>query len=186
MQMLQFWYGNMELLHTIFNSHIWSERGFHQGDPIAGLLLALVLHPVLETIQAEVPNLHQGWFLDDGMLIGKQDELGQAADIITTMGPPQGLDMSTSLTIPAGSPSKSRVYTPPGIPWTQQPLGRGMEALQVLGFVFLGAPIGPKAYQRQHIKDTIQGVRDITWSWTPTQSTPCSGPALPSPRSCTA
>ena len=34
-----------------------SETGFHQGDPLASLLFSLVLHPVVKTIQEEVPDL---------------------------------------------------------------------------------------------------------------------------------
>jgi hypothetical protein len=109
------------------DSHLDSERGFHQGDPISGLLFSLVLHPIIETIEAECPDLRQGWYLDNGQLIGNPEDLARAADIIIRMGPATGLVMSTSDNSPPGK-SKSRVHIPPNTTWTQCPIGRGIEA----------------------------------------------------------
>jgi hypothetical protein len=126
------------------NTYLESECGFHQGDPIAGLIFSLVLHPILEAIQAEIPELRQGWYLDDGQLVGETEELGRAADIIILISPPAGLIMSTANTSRPGK-SKSKVHIPPNTEWTQWPIGRVIEASPGLdhGFVFLGAPIGP-------------------------------------------
>ena len=47
---------------------ILSLTGLHQGDPIAGLLFSLVLHPIIMRIQSEVPSLKvYAWYLDDGI-----------------------------------------------------------------------------------------------------------------------
>jgi hypothetical protein len=53
------------------DTYLDSERRFHQGDPIACLLFSLVLQPNLEAIKAEVPELRQGWYLNDGQQVGE-------------------------------------------------------------------------------------------------------------------
>ena len=43
--------------HLQFGPHqLSSSSGVHQGDPLAGLLFALTLQPVIEQIEAEVPD----------------------------------------------------------------------------------------------------------------------------------
>jgi hypothetical protein len=138
-----------------------SQRGFHQGDPISGLLFSLVLHPVLEAIQEQVPDVHQAWYLDDGMMEGETEDLGKAAAIIDTMGPSRGLIMSTTLTVPEDAVSKTRVHLPRGVAWTEHPIGLGIVASTEEGFVFLGAPIGPPDFQKNHVREVISGVRDL-------------------------
>ena len=60
---------------------ILSCDGFHQGDSLACLFFAVVLHPIILKIAAEVPDLLlNGWFLDDGSLIGKFDDLSRAVN----------------------------------------------------------------------------------------------------------
>ena len=62
---------------------ILSREGFHQGDPLAGLLFSLVLQPIIDKIQSEIPSLKfNGWYLDDGCLVGRKEDLGKAVDII--------------------------------------------------------------------------------------------------------
>ena len=68
----------------MFGDHIiLSRRGFHQGDPLSGLLFSLVLQPIIDRIKAEVPTLKfNGWFLDDGTVVGTKEELQRVVDII--------------------------------------------------------------------------------------------------------
>ena len=74
---------------------ILSCDGFNQGDPLACLLFALVLHPIIMKISSEIPELLlNGWFLDDGALMGKVEDLSRAGQ----EGPARGLFLSTSAT----------------------------------------------------------------------------------------
>ena len=60
-----------------------SQAGFHNGDPLASLLFSLVLHSVVRIINLRLPNLHvNGWYLDDGGLLGKLAELREVVDIL--------------------------------------------------------------------------------------------------------
>ena len=55
---------------------ILSCTGVQQGDPLA---FSILLQPIIERIQDEVPGLNlNGWYLDDGILCGSLSDL-QAA-----------------------------------------------------------------------------------------------------------
>ena len=75
---------------------VWSQVGFHQGDPMAPLLFSLTLQPVVDIIQGlrdEEGNklkLHV-WYLDDGVFIGTREMLAQVVDIIEREGLGRGL-----------------------------------------------------------------------------------------------
>ena len=52
-----------------------SEAGVQQGDPLGPLFFASVLHKVVSAIDADgdcLDLLFQAWFLDDGVLAGKE------------------------------------------------------------------------------------------------------------------
>ena len=63
-------YGSQPILHL--GEHILlSCCGVQRGDPFGPLGFALVLHPVVEKIAEEVPDLMMNvWYLDDGTLYG--------------------------------------------------------------------------------------------------------------------
>ena len=63
------------------NIVILSLAGFHQGDPLASLLFALALHPIVKIISERVPNLRvHTWYLDEGIMVGSTDLLRQVVD----------------------------------------------------------------------------------------------------------
>ena len=65
-----------------------STTGVHQGDPLAAILLALVLHPVILAILAAAPSLAlHAWFHDDGNAVGTLEELKVVVDVIFREGP---------------------------------------------------------------------------------------------------
>eukprot|EP00731_Ephydatia_muelleri_P016073 Em0009g497a len=68
-----------------------SEAGVQQGDPLGPLFFALVLHKVIDTIDADDDCLHlilQAWYLDDGVLAGPRQAVLRALSIIEDLGPP--------------------------------------------------------------------------------------------------
>ena len=64
-------------------SHLWfhdvtieSSEGVQQGDPLGPLLFSLGLRRITSAIKERFPHLAmQLWYLDDGVLIGKRDDL---------------------------------------------------------------------------------------------------------------
>ena len=80
---------------------ILSCDGFHQGDPLACLFFCVVLHPIIQRIAVEVPDLLlNGWYLDDGTIVGKLEDIKKAVSIIRQDGPARGLFLSTEATSP--------------------------------------------------------------------------------------
>ena len=52
------------------------------------LCFALTLHPIVEQIKREVPELLiNAWYLDDGTLCGSLSDIGYALAIIESVGP---------------------------------------------------------------------------------------------------
>ena len=82
-------YGIQPILH-LGDEVIRSCSGVQQGDPLGPLGFALTLHPVVERIKSEIPNLQiNAWYLDDGTLCGSPSELATALKIIEEEGPPR-------------------------------------------------------------------------------------------------
>ena len=126
------------------NRVISSSTGFHQGDPLASLLFSLTLHPVIEQIKRENPHLLLNeWFLDDGVLIGKKQELQAAIDIIEEQGPSRGLYLSRS---------KSTVWSASTI-LPPDPLERQIPVVDDEGIVVLGSPVGSKVFEKESEND---------------------------------
>ena len=95
------------------DSIIMSECGFHQGDPLVSLLFSLTLHPIIEKINSDVPGLSLNeWYLDDGTVAGKKEQLQQVVDILLEHGPARGLHLSTAATVSPPGRAKSTVWLP--------------------------------------------------------------------------
>ena len=90
---------------------ILSCQGFDKGDPLACLFFAVVLYPIIKRIAEEVPGLLlNGWFLDDGNLVGRRDDL-----IKRQSGSSSKMDQLGASLCPPGTPhqgtrSLSRLY----------------------------------------------------------------------------
>ena len=115
--------------HLKFGKYsISSSRGLHQGDPLAGLLLCLVLKPVVDAIQDEVPFLAlNACYLDDMHMVGTIEELAAVVDIVLREGMPRGLVLSTANTVTAPVKPKTSIWSPMAVlgEQDQDPLQRG-------------------------------------------------------------
>jgi hypothetical protein len=142
---------------------ISSSAGFQQGDPIAGLLFALTLHPVVEKILAEVPDLLLNvWFHDDGTMAGTLPQLRAAIDILSQEGPARGLILSTARTVAAPLLPKTTVWRPAGPCLREDPLERGIPAVQEPGILLLGAPVGSPDFVEAALQERLAKVKKIT------------------------
>ena len=121
-----------------------SETGFHQGDPLASLLFSLVLHPVVKTIQEEVPDLKvNAWFLDHGAHVGTREELQQVVNILEREGPTRGLHLSTSSTTHHPDRPKTTVWSPSNQDSDpDDQLLTTVTRVEDSGTILLGAPLG--------------------------------------------
>ena len=150
--------------HLLFGTVLLaSERGFHQGDPLAALLFCLVLHRLVRLLHERLPDLGlNGWYLDDGTLIGTVEQLKQAVSILEAEGPPLGLILSTAATVPPPGRPKSTIWCPSSIGGQEDPLAKGLVRVKEDGVILLGAPLGSPAFVAKAIREKVQKVRDIT------------------------
>ena len=145
------------------NTIIMSECGFHQGDPLASLLFALTLQPIIHRIVRVVPNLLANeWYLDDGVVAGKKEELQQVVDIVLEFGPARGLHLSTATTVPPPGKAKSTVWCPYSTNDQPDPLERGIPRVEEEGIILLGCPIGSHRFVTEAIKQRIDKLETIT------------------------
>jgi hypothetical protein len=128
--------------HLLFaNATFLSCIGLHQGDSLAPLLFALCLLPLVLKIAAEIPNLQANtWFLDDGTIVGHQDDLSRALEIILEEGPRLGLQLA---------PAKSRLWcgaSGPQTPHTLSPQLGNIPQADAAGFELLSVPVGDPTF----------------------------------------
>ena len=115
----------------------------HQGDPLAGVLFALVLHPaVILAIIAAVPSLAlHAWFHDEGNAVGTVEELKTVVDVICRENHPRGLNLN---------PDKFSVWCPQAIgPGEADPLQCDIKRVEESGVKLLGCPVGSREFVEQ-------------------------------------
>eukprot|EP00731_Ephydatia_muelleri_P019513 Em0012g338a len=124
-------YGSQPTLwHSL--GQLSSEVGVQQGDPLGPLLFSLVLHKVVSYIAQDrecLPLLFNGWYLDDGVLLGHSQAVNRALTLIQEMRPSLGLFVNVSKCELFGCGDLSSF--PPE-----------MKVSRVPNLVILGAPIG--------------------------------------------
>uniref|UniRef100_A0A1X7VDG2 F-box domain-containing protein n=1 Tax=Amphimedon queenslandica TaxID=400682 RepID=A0A1X7VDG2_AMPQE len=122
-----------------------------QGDPLGPLAFSILLHPIIERVQREVPGLLlNAWYLDDGILTGPPADLLSALNIIEDMGPPCGLHLNHS---------KSLLFLPSGVDSSQSSLPSDIPVTS-LGFVLLGSPIGPPEFCCESISKRLDKAKE--------------------------
>ena len=103
------------------------------GCPLGLQGFALTLHPIVEKIGREIPNLLiHAWYLDDGTLCRSPDDLCAALAIIEADGPSRGLYSNRS---------KSLLHIPLDVLLEHNPLPSALPITRD-GFDLLGSVIG--------------------------------------------
>ena len=130
-----------------------SSQGVQQGDPLGPLLFSLVLAELVSRIKVLLPDLDlNAWFLDDGVLIGKSEDIKKVYEFLVSEGPAYGLHLN---------PKKCVLFWPNvdcGSYWSEFPpeLRRTSEGIKLLG-----SPIGSHAFIRESVSKTILSIRKI-------------------------
>ena len=75
-------------------THIQSESGVKQGDPLGPLLFSLGLWPIIKELDDKLPNLMQNsWYLDDEIIASTEEELCESLEVLATHGNKCGLEL---------------------------------------------------------------------------------------------
>lgn len=123
------------------NDTILSCSGVQQGCPLAPLLFALVLQELVNKIHSSVPGLKINlWYLDDGHLSGKVQDLLASLKIIEDFGRSIGLMLNMSKCVVLG---KFLDEFPPEILKAEE------------GLMVLGSPIGKSEFVARKVKEKI-------------------------------
>ena len=134
-------------------STILSCLGVHQGDPLALLLFALVLHVLIGQIRnLGVPFALNNWFADDGILAGPANSLASAIDVIRDEGPYLGLHLSAE---------KSSFWQGDRV-LPADPIHRGIPPVSPEGFELLGAPIGCNNFIFNSLNNKVDRIAEVT------------------------
>ena len=143
--------------HLFFGNHrLSSTSGAQQGDPLASLFFALILHPLLLRIRDQHPDLLlHVYFLDDGTFIGSREDLQAVFDFLSTEGPKIELHLNAS---------KSLVWCGGNFSVDideNDPLDRGVPRASPSGYHLLGAPVGDIPFSRGVVDDRIAKIAEI-------------------------
>ena len=86
-----------------YGSHSWlfcgldriaSASGVQQGDPLGPLVFSLGIQSTLEELAEKV--LWQGWYLDDGVIVGSLAQLGEAMRMLRGDFASRGLEVNAA------------------------------------------------------------------------------------------
>jgi len=112
---------------------IESSCGVQQGDPLGPFLFSLVLHDIPLAINECTRLFLNLFYLDDGTMVGKADDVLKALDIIQNMGEERGLFLNLS---------KCEIFWPSGIHQSvKDKFPKEIKICEEDGTDLLGAPI---------------------------------------------
>ena len=127
-------------------SHLFF-RGHRLSSSVSSILFGAALHPLIEEINRDVPDLVANqWIMDDGTMIGSLDDLRKVAEIISTNGPSKGLFLNKS---------KSSIWVGSQYENNPDPTGLGIPKTDPRGIQLLGSPIGSDIFMQEVVNDRI-------------------------------
>ena len=91
---VEFCYSQLSWL-KFSNSLVLTACGVQQGDPLAPLLSAITIHPIIVAFKNQFPDLASNvWYLDDGSLVGDVNLLTQVFPHLVSSMAKVGLEVS--------------------------------------------------------------------------------------------
>jgi hypothetical protein len=139
-------------------SIIKSHTGFHQGDPLAGLLYCPGLQPTVRDISKLSPTYRLNcWFFDDGTISGSKSDLQKAADYLLREGPAKGIILNRA---------KSTVWCGPSHAPSDDPINRLVPRSKDEGIFLLGAPVGNTPFMLSSVEARIISIASTLTSLT--------------------
>ena len=141
---VHFCYGSEDPFLWLGSAELRSQEGVQQGDPLGPLLFATVIQSLIAEIREKCPNLVLNeWYLDDGVLAGRQVDVLRALGIIQESGPGLGMDLNMS---------KNEI-----VKFSDAPDGFPPEFIRFRNnFELLGSPIGDASFCSQFVSNFVK------------------------------
>ena len=144
--MVECLYGGVSQLRA-FDEWIDSQAGTHQGCPLGSFLFCLVLHCIILRIKQECPDLDlHVWYIDDGSLVGRKEDVLRAWDIIKNEGPELGLHLN---------PTKCQLVWCNGTTPEEDPFPEEIERYQGKNLDMLGSAIGDAKHTNEWVRKKV-------------------------------
>ena len=128
------------------NGEISSSEGTSQGDPLAMGMYALGVIPLIRTLTATCPQVHQVWYADDASGAGSCADLRVWWDALCSAGPNFGYHPN---------PSKTFLVTKPEHAEKAKQLFAGTNVSICAGKRCLGAAIGSKSFTEEYVRKKV-------------------------------
>jgi len=130
---------------------ILSCEGGQQGDSLAPLMFALVLKLLTDKTEMEFPDLELNiWYLDDGNIKLKINQVPEFLKLIKDYGEPLGLFLNIH---------KSEIWSPTIEDRDISCLPPGIKILNNDGLIILGSPIGTPTFESKIIAQKVDEIR---------------------------
>ena len=135
----------MFLYNHIDGKHLFSSEGPTQGDPLAMIMYAISVIPLIDAICD--CDVRQAWFADDATAAGSLNGLRKWWSGLVKLGPAYGYHVK---------PSKSWLIVKPDyFNLAKEVFAECGEGITAEGRHYLGAGIGSRAFVEQYVNDKV-------------------------------
>ena len=126
-----------------------SAQGVQQGDPLGPFLFSIAMRRCCKRLLAELPSSLSVWYLDDGTVVGSEEDVERAWEIVQEEAPRVGLKINAK---------KCEVWTSDGLECSFLPQDVCRSSPD--GFELLGCPVGLPRFCHETVMRRVRKIAD--------------------------
>ena len=124
-----------------------STEGITQGDPLAMVMYALAIVPLIKQLRAHVPEACQAWFADDATAVGPLSSFFQWCRHLSSVGPNFGYFPNASKTV--------LIVKPEHLAAAESIFARTNIQITAQGQKHLGAALGTHSFTEAYVSQKV-------------------------------